>query len=72
MKMTPEESLEYIQWKDEYKKQYALSHGYYYLAIPYTAEKDESYKIMIDSKIHEILSFSSNNTKLFLPVKEEN
>lgn len=51
------------------KKQFALSHGYYYLAIPYTAENDESYKSMIDTKIHEILSL--NNSKQLPPEKEE-
>lgn len=59
-KTTPEEALKYIQWKDEYKKNYALSQGYYYLAIPYFAESDESYKTLIDDKIQEII----NNTKL--------
>lgn len=57
---TPEEALKYVQWKDEYKKQYALSQGYYYLAIPYWTEQDESYKTLIDNKIQQIL----NNTKL--------
>ena len=57
---TPEEALKYIQWKDEYKKNYALSHGYYYLDIPYYTESDETYKTLIDDKIREIL----NNTKL--------
>lgn len=63
--ITPEEVISEIQWRDEYKKQYALSHGYYYLAIPYTAEKDDSYKSMIDTKIHEIISQQQP------PVKEE-
>lgn len=67
--VSPKEELEYIRWKDEYKKQFALSHGYYYLAIPYTAENDESYKSMIDTKIHEILSL--NNLKQLPPEKEE-
>lgn len=58
---TPAEELVYIQWKDEYKKQYALSQGYYYLAIPYWTEKDSSYKTLIDKKIQEILS--QNTTK---------
>lgn len=57
---TPEEALRYVQWKDEYKKQYALSQGYHYLAIPYWTEADESYKTLIDEKIQQIL----NNTKL--------
>jgi len=54
--ITPEEALQYVQWKDEYKKQYALSQGYYYLAIPYYTESDESYKTLIDNKIQEILN----------------
>lgn len=58
--ITPEDALKYVQWKDEYKKQYALSKGYYYLAIPYWTEQDDSYKTLIDNKIQEIL----NNTKL--------
>jgi hypothetical protein len=52
--------LDDLQWRDEYKKQYAISQGYYYLAIPYWTESDESYKTLIDNKIQEIL----NNTKL--------
>lgn len=58
--ITPNEELKYLQWKDEYKKQYALSMKYYYLALPYWAFNDDSYKILIDNKIQEIL----NNTKL--------
>lgn len=57
--VTPEEALKYVQWKDEYKKQYALSQGYYYLEIPYWSESDESYKTLIDEKLNYI-----NNTKL--------
>lgn len=57
---SPEEELAETQWRDEYKKQYALSQGYHYLAIPYWTEQDESYKTLIDQKIQEIL----NNTKL--------
>lgn len=51
---TPELEFEYGLWKDKYKKDYALSQGYYYLEIPYWTEKDESYKQLIDSKIKEI------------------
>lgn len=58
--ISPEEELVEAQWRDEYKRQYALSQGYYYLAIPYWTENDESYKTLIDQKIQEIL----NNTKL--------
>lgn len=52
---TPEQVLKDQQWRDEYKKQYAILQGYYYIAIPYWTEKDESYKILIDNKIQEIL-----------------
>lgn len=57
---TPEQELSELQWRDEYKKQYALSQGYHYLAIPYWTEQDESYKTLIDEKIQQIL----NNAKL--------
>lgn len=53
--VTPEETLKYIQSKDEYKKSYAISQGYHYLTIPYWTESDESYKTLIDNKIQEIL-----------------
>ena len=58
--ITPEEQLKYQQWKDAYKKQYALNNGYYYLEIPYTAERHDQYQTLIDTKISEILS--NNNT----------
>lgn len=61
--ISPQEELKYQQWKDEYKKQFALSNGYYYLAIPYTAFKNDEYKDMIDSEIHKILSTIQNNPK---------
>lgn len=54
--VSPEQVLENIQWRDEYKKQYALSQGYHYIAIPYWTEYDESYKTLIDQKIKEILT----------------
>lgn len=59
--VTPEAELLEIQWRDEYKKQYALSNGYWYLSIPYWTEKDQSYKKLIDDKIHEILSTIQND-----------
>ena len=58
--ITPQEELNYIQWKDEYKKQYALDNGYFYLALPYWEFDNDNYKTLIDNKIQEIL----NNTKL--------
>ena len=59
--LTPKQVLVDIQWRDEYKKQYALSQGYYYISIPYWAEQDESYKTLIDKKISEILSITAQN-----------
>lgn len=59
--LTKEESLADIQWRDEYKRQYALSQGYYYLSIPYWAESDESYKALIDEKIKLILNLTTQN-----------
>ena len=58
--VSPEDELKYLQWKDEYKKQYALSMKYYYLVLPYWTFNDNTYKTLIDNKIQEIL----NNTKL--------
>ena len=52
----PEEILEYQKWKDNHKKEYALSCGYHYLAIPYWSIKNEEYKTLIDNTIQEILS----------------
>lgn len=55
--ITPEESLKELQWRDNYKKEYALSYGYNYLEIPYTAfNKKDDYKKMIDDKIKSILN----------------
>jgi hypothetical protein len=58
---TPEDELVYIQYKDELKRNYVLEQGYSYLAIPYWTEKDHSYKILIDNKIHKILSKTHQN-----------
>lgn len=47
--------LKYQQWKDKYKKDYALSQGYFYLEIPYwTDDEEETWKKLIDDKIKEI------------------
>lgn len=54
--ITPQEELKYQQYKDMIKKEYALSNGYYFLEIPYTAIKNNKYQILIDEKIHDILS----------------
>lgn len=57
--MTKEELLAEIQWRDEYKKRYALSQGYHYLAVPYWTENDESYKTLIDDAIQSILTIQN-------------
>lgn len=52
---TPEDELKYVQWKDEIKMNCALNNGYYYLAIPYTADdKLKTYKTMIDDMLNYI------------------
>jgi Zn ribbon nucleic-acid-binding protein len=48
---TPEEELEYQQAKDAMKRDYAISHGYSFLEIPYTSEKNGWYKQLIDEAI---------------------
>lgn len=54
--VTPQEEFDYQQYKDKIKKEYAISKGYYFLEIPYTAIKNDEYQILIDDKIDEILS----------------
>lgn len=52
---TSEYELEYQKAKDEYKKQYVLERGHYFLEIPYyTDNKEETWKKLIDEKIQEI------------------
>lgn len=58
---TPEEILKYQQFKDEHKREYALSQGYHYLAIPYYAVKNDDYKTIIDRKIEEILNKNTHS-----------
>ena len=60
MNISNQEAFEYQKWKDEYKKQYAISQGYHYLEIPYWTEHDESYKQLIDDKIHKILTLQND------------
>lgn len=62
LKSTPEEALSYQQWKDNYKKEYALNNDYNFLTIPYWTIKDESYKSIIDDKIKCIKNHSSVST----------
>lgn len=51
---SPQEELEKQQMRDKYKKDYAISHGYYYLEIPYYEENNDLYKQTILNKINEI------------------
>jgi hypothetical protein len=52
---TPEYELHYIKLKDKYKKMYAKSKGYNYIAIPYwTDDKDETWKKLINENINII------------------
>ncbi len=52
---TPQEELDYIQWKDQYKMDYALDNGYYYLSIPYWEDdENETYKTSIDEMLEYI------------------
>lgn len=51
---TPEEEFEYQKWKDNFKKEYALNHGYEYLEIPYYTIIDNTYKDIITYKINSI------------------
>ena len=59
--ITQEQVLTDQQYRDKIKKDYAISQGYHYLEIPYWTEHDESYKSLIDNKIHEILSLTQQN-----------
>lgn len=52
---TPNEVLDELQWRDEYKKQYALNNGYYYIAIPFNTERNEKYKDIIDKAINLVI-----------------
>lgn len=59
--MTLEEYFEYSQWLDEFKKQFALNSGFYYLAVPYWTEETEEYKSLIDNAIREqVLKLQTN------------
>jgi hypothetical protein len=54
--LSPVDVLKEQQWRDFYKKQYAINQNYEYLAIPFWTEYNNAYKVIIDRKIHEILS----------------
>lgn len=51
---TPQQELDYQIAKDKYKKEYAESKSYEYLAVWYYDFKDDYYKKLIDEKIKEI------------------
>lgn len=53
--ITPEQALHKRKLYDRYKRIVAKHSGYFYLEIPYWTEDDESYKVLIDNKIEEIL-----------------
>lgn len=52
---TPKEELEYLQWKDEFKENYARQNGYNYLAISYKDIQSGEYKNQINETINHIL-----------------
>lgn len=60
-----DEAFQSQQYRDELKKQYALDNGYFYIAIPYWAFRDDTYKTIIDETVHKI-SQDNSSTKLFL------
>ena len=71
---TPEYELHYQKLKDRYKRIFAKSRNYEYLEIPYwTDDKSETWKMLIDNKIKEILKLTINKKeaviKLLLFIK---
>lgn len=53
--ITFEEALKKQQWRDQYKKEYALSKGYYYLEIPYNSNNNQNdYQMFIIDTINFI------------------
>lgn len=57
---SPEYEQKMLQYRDKYKKEYAISKGYYYLELPYWLEENDNYKKFIDDKISLILSKEKN------------
>lgn len=55
---TPEEEFQYQQWKDNFKKNYAISCGYEYIEIPYYTVTDGTYKKLIVDKIKSLKSIT--------------
>ena len=57
---TIEKEFKDQNYRDEYKKKYALENGYNYLIIPYNADdNNETYKQLIDNKINEIHNYTT-------------
>jgi len=51
----PEYELRQLQYRDKFKRNYVLEHGYFYLELPYwTFDKEDTYKNLIDEKINII------------------
>ena len=50
---TPEDWLNDLQWRDEYKKQYAIKNGYKYIVLSYEQILNGSYKEIIKSLLKE-------------------
>lgn len=48
---SPMEMFQYQQWKDEYKKNFAIENGYGYLEIPYDSIYDDFWKQLLDEKL---------------------
>lgn len=59
---TPEEEFEYQKWKDKFKRDYALAHGYKYLEVPYYTILDDTYIKLITNTINEINNTTSQET----------
>lgn len=58
-------SAEYLTKRkeyDEFKKSYALAEGFFYLEIPYWAEEEDEFTILIDKKIAEIKTYNMRTT----------
>ena len=51
---TAQENFEYQQWKDKYKKNFAIQNGYEYLEVPYWTEENDEYINLIANKMIEI------------------
>lgn len=57
-----EEAFKDLQWRDQYKKQYAIDHGYTYCAIPYWEDnKDEDWKKHLDKVVSRCKKYQCKN-----------